>query len=124
MSVWWGRYVGLPYAEAHCWALVRRVFADQRGIDLPDYGEISARDLLRVARAIGAAQAREPWVAVDVPQAYDVALMRGRAQVWHVGVMTDARHVLHTEAAIDAVRLPIDSLGLRGRITGFRRYVP
>jgi cell wall-associated NlpC family hydrolase len=117
---WWAGYIGLPYDTAHCWELVRRVYQDHRGIDLPSYGEVSARDLVRVAREIGKGQ--EAWEPVDVPQAFDVALMRGRSAVWHVGVMTDAKNVLHTERATNAVRVPIDALHMRGRITGFRRF--
>lgn len=115
---WWGKYIGLPYAEAHCWHLVCRVYQDQLGVTLPTYGEISARDLVAVARSISEGQ--EAWLPVDDPQAFDVVLMRGRSRVWHVGVMTDPAHVLHTERATDAVRVRL--VDIRGRVQGFRRY--
>ena len=85
---------------------------------LPSYGEIDARDLIAVAR--GMASAQEAWDIVDDPQAFDVVLMRGRSRVWHVGVMTDPAHVLHTERATDAVRVRL--VDIRGRVQGFRRY--
>lgn len=117
---WWGQYIGLPYETAHCWELVRRVYQNHRGIELPSYGEVSARDLVRVARKISEGQ--EAWEAVTEPQVFDVALMRGRSAVWHVGVMTDAGHVMHTERATGAVRIRVDDMAMRGRITGYRRY--
>lgn len=120
---WWARYVGLPYAEAHCWELVRRVYADRLGVDLPSYGEVSARDLVRVAQTIEAGAAGDRWQPVQHPQALDVALMRGRARVWHVGVMVGPRHVLHTEIATNAVVVPLSHPLVSGRITGYRRYV-
>ena len=117
---WWGRYIGMPYDRAHCWELVRKVYQDHRGIELPSYGEVSARDLVRVARKISEEQGA--WDAVTEPQAFDVALMRGRSAVWHVGVMTDPAHVMHTERASNAVRIRVDDMAMRGRIVGYRRY--
>lgn len=117
---WWGRYVGLPFDAAHCWALVRRVYADQLGIELPEYGEVDAGELVAVARSM--ARGKEAWALVSDPRPFDVALMRGRSAVWHVGVMTDRAHVLHTERATGAVRVPITAPSVRGRIMEYRRY--
>jgi len=120
---WWGRYIGLPFDDAHCWELVRRVYADQRRIALPFYGEVDARDLASVARTIEAGQGGDHWQPVAQPQLFDVALMRGRSRIWHVGVMVDARRVLHTEQATDAVVIAVRDPAISGRIIGYRRYV-
>ncbi|MCV2870629.1 C40 family peptidase [Defluviimonas sp. WL0002] len=126
---WWDAYVGLPFGEGRgevtCWSLVVRVFAERRGIALPTYGEISARDLARIARTMGRAQLGETWAAVSAPAQFDVAIMRsgsGRAAIVHVGVMIDATRMLHVEAASHAVVVPITHHSVRGRIAGFRRY--
>lgn len=126
---WAAPYVGLPFGEGPgevtCWSLVRRVMAERRGIELPAYGEISARDLVRVARTMGREQLAETWRAVSVPQEFDVALMRsargGRAIV-HVGIMIDGRRLLHVEDRTASVVVPLDHYSVRGRIVGFRRY--
>lgn len=124
---WAARYVGLPFGEAQgevtCWGLVRRVYYDRLGLDLPEYGEISARDLLRIARAMGAAK-DDGWRAVSPPAPLDVCLMRGPqggAAVVHVGVMVDAQHLLHVEAATAAVIVPVAHYSVAGRIVGYRR---
>ena len=122
MSQWWAKYVGLPYEEAHCWELVRRVYAAERDIDLPTYGEIDAAKLVEVARAMAEAQAAEIWSPVQQGEAFDVALLRGRAQVWHVGIMVGPRHILHTERATNAVVVPLAHPLIAGRVTGYRRY--
>ena len=122
MSAWWGQYIGLPYADAHCWELVRRVYADRAGVALPSYGEIDARQLVAVARAIETGAAGDRWIPATHPQELDVALMRGRSRVWHVGVMVGPRHVLHTEQATNAVVVPLSHPLVAGRITGYRRY--
>ena len=121
--MWWGKFICIPYTVAHCWQLVRLVYAERMGVVLPSYAEIDSTRLLAVARAMEADKDAECWQPVTAPQALDVCLLRGRAAIWHVGVMTDPHHVLHTEKATNAVRVPIDSLEMRGRVQGFRRYV-
>ena len=119
---WWARYIGLPYDQAHCWELVRRVYADRAGIDLPTYGEIDARDLARVSRAIDAASDVEPWRVVDTPQALDVVRLSGRTRVAHVGVMVDDKRLMHTEHATGCVLLTVTNPAIAGRIMGYRRH--
>lgn len=123
----WGRYIGLPFGDGPgqvtCWGLVRRVYADVLCVDLPAYGEISSRDLMRVARAMSAGAADDGWHVPAVPQAADVVLMRGPSggPVVHVGVLTDPAHVLHVEEATDSVRVPVTHYSVAGRIAGYRR---
>jgi cell wall-associated NlpC family hydrolase len=124
---WFDSYVGLPFGEdagsVTCWGLVRRIYADQLGIDLPAYGEISAADLMRIARAMKAG-ADDGWIAVSDPRCFDVALMRGPsggASVVHVGVMIDALRMIHVEAATAAVIVPVRHWTIANRIIGYRR---
>lgn len=124
---WYAKYIGLPFGEAAgqvtCWSLVKQVYADHMALDLPAYGEISARDLVRVARTMEARK-DDGWQAVTDPQAFDVCLMRaprGGSVVAHVGVMIDALRVLHVEAASAAVVVPVKHFTVAGRVLGYRR---
>ena len=127
---WFGKYIGLPFEDGgrgpdrvDCWGLLRMCFRDRLGVDLPSYGEISARDLIRVARAMDAGK-DDGWRAVSVPREMDVALMRsgrGGSRVVHVGVMVDHRRVLHVEAASAAAVVPVTHFSVAGRIVGYRR---
>ncbi|MFG1247609.1 NlpC/P60 family protein [Xanthobacter flavus] len=109
---WANPYVGIPFlaggrdcAGCDCWGLVRLVYSEVLGIDLPTYGEISAGDLARVTRTIRDDSAVAPWLPIEgEARAFDVLVMAGRPL--HVGVMIDARHVLHVEAATAAVIVP------------------
>lgn len=127
---WWADYIGLPFHDGgrgplayDCWGLVRRVYADRLGVDLPIYGEISARDLARVARAMDAGQGNG-WQAVQAAAPLDVVGMRsgsGGQRVVHVGVMVDAQRLLHVEAASAAVVVPVAHFSVAGRIVGYWR---
>lgn len=110
---WATPYVGIPFVDGgrdasgcDCWGLVHLVYRDVLGIDLPAYGEISAHDVARVTERIQEDSAGAPWLPVTgAPRPFDVLVMRGKPL--HVGVMVDALHVLHVEAATASVIVPV-----------------
>lgn len=126
---WWREYIGRPFGtgpgEVTCWSLVREVYAAKLKIDLPEFGDIDPRDLVRVAREMRSDRNTSPWREPPRPGVFDVVLMRsargGRA-VCHVGLIADVRGVLHAEEASGTVLVPIDHFTIRGRIAGYRRY--
>jgi cell wall-associated NlpC family hydrolase len=124
---WCEKYVGLPFVDhgrtmdgVDCWGLVRIVMKNERNIDLPSYGEISATELLTVTKTISTEANREPWHTVKKPQTFDVVLMRGKPL--HVGIMVSNTQVLHVEEATASVLLPITHNAIKQRIVGFRRH--
>ncbi len=128
MRPWWERYIGLPFGEAPgqvtCWGLVVLVYRRELGIELPLYGEISAHDLIRIAKAMKAGDVDDGWRVVGVPRAFDVVAMRGPtggSAVVHVGVMIDHSRMLHVEEASDAAIVPVSHWTVAARITGYRR---
>ena len=129
---WENRYVGLPYIDGgrdfcgvDCWGLVRLVLREECGVDLPKYGDISARDLLRIARAMETGKDEEIWREEMTPRAFDVVVMRLPSRAWpgHVGVMVDGKTMLHTEKGADACLVPLDHWSVAGRVIGFRRHL-
>jgi cell wall-associated NlpC family hydrolase len=136
---WASRYVGLPFDPRnvkgpHCWGLVCRVFAEQRGIVLPEHGEFTADDMVEMARAAHE-QIALPEIWRPVPRGqereFDVAVMMGwvaygdgsrRREINHVGVITSDRSVLHVERATAAVLAPLDHPTIRSRYGGAYRY--
>lgn len=133
LTPWWGRYIGLPYVDGargpdavDCWGLIVLVYRDRLGIDLPAYGEISARDLIRVARAMAAGSGiADGWSPVARPQPHDVAIMasaRGGRAVVHVGLMVTTSLMLHAEEGIGVGTIPVTHFAVAGRILGYRRH--
>ncbi len=126
---WHGKYIGIPFVDGgrdkdglDCWGLIRLVYAEQLGIDLPGYGEVSASELTRIARSMYGAQER--WDVVAPPMPFDLVAMRfyGRSWVGHVGLMVDDRHMIHTEKATAVVCIPLNHFTVRDRIDSIRRY--
>lgn len=116
MSDWLARYVGVPFVDGgrdfkgwDCWGLVRAAFRAERGIELPSYGEISALDLVRVAKQIAndTAFGVGPWIETLHPSSFDVAVMFRRRLAVHVGLMIDHHRLLHVIENRQTLVLPL-----------------
>jgi len=147
---WVRRYVGVPFAASgfdfdgwHCWGLVWRAFHDEKAIDLPRHGPLSASDILAAARAIRSAKALPPWQAVALPgdgepneafarrvrrgfhaRAFDVATMfdGDAARESHVGLMIGPRRLIHVEERAGTVKADLLDPSIAWRLTGIYRH--
>jgi len=139
---WWAPYIGAPFGvlpgQLTCWGLVRAVYRDVRGIELPSYGELAAdyvrrsgaecamRTRAKIARTMTDQAASDVWGEPRAPQETDVVLMTnpraGSRVVGHVGVLVGADRVLHTENASGAVVVPLAHYSVASRLRGFRTY--
>ena len=132
MSIAWAsRYVGLPFIDhgrdfkgVDCWGLVQLVMREEKGIELPSYGETSALDLQKVAGMIARESSIEPWVLVlpDSKNAFDVVVMHRRNEPIHVGIMVSQDHLLHIEEKISAVMVPVKHQSIIFRYPRFYRH--
>jgi cell wall-associated NlpC family hydrolase len=132
---WASDYVGLRFldggrdrAGVDCWGLVRLVYAERLELQLPDFADIKATDLRRVARAIIGGMDSNGWLPVirGTEQEFDVVVMRGHAGgvgiPAHVGVVAPYDAVLHVEKGIDAVAPRLTSHTVKDRIVGVYRH--
>lgn len=123
-------FVGVAYADkgrdaagVDCWGLVRLVFRELRGIELPSYSEryVTAED----ARAIAGLVAGEldPWleVAAGAEQPFDCVLMKEGRFARHVGVVTRPGLLLHVERGMTSSIERYRSGPLQFRVAGFYR---
>lgn len=123
--------IGVPFLDGgrslsgwDCWGLVYVAFREVAGIELPQYGEISARDLIRSSRAIVAGAGGQEWKQVQNPAPMDVVVMRYAMsiKVGHVGLVISESEVLHVESACSTVREPLGLSGVGGRIWKIMRH--
>jgi NlpC/P60 family len=128
---WVEKYVGIPFVDhgrdwsgLDCWGLVRLVYLTECGIVLPSYGEISATELSEVAHEVAGESRKEPWLQIENPRLFDVAVMHRRKAPIHVGVVAelDPVRILHIERATHAVFVPITHPSISFRPTLYFRH--
>lgn len=128
-------FVGIPFVDGgrdrsgcDCWGLVRLVHSEVAGIELPSYGEISARELLAVSRRMDAAVQADPWrdVSGEPRRVMDCVVMKSLSgaenRAWHCGIMMDEKRMLHTEKGADSHTVPLGHPSVASRIIGFFRH--
>ena len=127
-----GKYVGIPFLDGgashegcDCWGLIRLIYDERFGIALPEYNDVSSRDLRRVAREMEKGSSSDPvWRQVYEPRAFDVVLMRvfSGSIVAHVGIVISRHQFLHVERSSHAAIVPFRHRMYCDRIAGFRRH--
>jgi cell wall-associated NlpC family hydrolase len=128
---WSNTYVGLPYADLgrdrdglDCWGLVRLVYGEQLGIDLPDYSQayVSAAERSEVQAVIDGGEASGEWTRVDAYRPFDLMVFRQGRLRCHVGLCFSQRLMLHI-AQGHVSRLETFSAGhWSPRLTGVFRH--
>lgn len=103
---WATALIGLPWSPQHdCWWLVRKVFAERYGIQLPPVRVGDLGDVTNVA-AIRQASQDSGWCPAEGdPTDGDIALMRGMDGARHVGVIIETRQgrrLLHSAGQMTA----------------------
>lgn len=137
MSKWAEPYMTLTFRDGgrdfpavDCWGMVRLVLAREAGIELPTYGDIPAKALLKIARQMGSDHALPPWAPVTGERkAFDVVTMTAnpgascpRRAIVHVGILTGPDRVLHIEEGAGVQHLPLHHASIKTRIAGFYRH--
>lgn len=106
---------------------MRLVLGEQCDLWLPTYGEISASELVAIARMLHAEKQAVIWSKVEAWRPFDVVLMAGRIGAGrraelHCGVVVSADHLLHVEEATAAVCVRRDHPSIRFRILETYRH--
>ncbi|WP_102226877.1 C40 family peptidase [Acidimangrovimonas sediminis] len=101
---WVNRFIAIPHVDlgrdaagCDCWGLLRHVYAAEFGISLPDYlGEyVSDEESEEVDALVTREEPGGPWRRVEAPRPFDALLFRRGRWRSHVGIVVDARHMLH-----------------------------
>lgn len=130
---WVSKYVGLEFEDGgrgpelvDCWGLICLVYRDELNIELNPFADISARNLIAVAKAMNSDANAEQWedVSREELREFDVIGLTqyGSRFVAHVGLYTGAGKVLHSEAGCNTVSVGLDHVSVRERIKCFRRH--
>ncbi|MCA0963275.1 C40 family peptidase [Salipiger bermudensis] len=108
----WSDFVGLPHADlgrdragVDCYGLLRLVYAEDLGIDLPSFteGYATCAEHARLAAMVAGESMAGPWAPVDQIQPYDALVFRVGRHDCHVAVAVDRTRMLHVHARSSAV---------------------
>lgn len=126
------RFVGIPYRDrgrdqdgCDCWGLVRLVYRDLLGIELPSYHDryVTAADRAALASLI--AGEMDDWRQIEsgTENTFDCVLMREGKFPRHVGLVVAPGLVLHVESENATSQIERYRSGiLANRVVGFHRY--
>lgn len=129
MSHWALQYLGAPWVSGQsgpvaydCYGLVRAVYRDVLGIDLPVI-DVTQAEPLRLRHAMEQ-QAGAAWLDVHTSAELDVVLMSHGKHPHHVGLWSavDGGRVVHAVEGAGVVAQSLAALQLAGwRVLGYHR---
>ena len=126
---WANGYVGLPWLEhgrdargLDCWGLVRLVYEEQFGIDLPSLSDGYEDTVDGDSISSLYAAERCDWIERPGPSPGDAVVFRIVGIPLHVGVVVDARSFLHAWVERGTCLDRLTSPAWRPRVLGFYRH--
>ena len=129
----WARsYLGIPFQEKgrtrtglDCYGLVRLVFHEQLGIELPSYAEdyATTTDAVEIA-ALFQGELASQWHEIPLAQAqlFDVVILRILGEPIHFALVLDPPYFLHVFRGTDVTVERWDSLTWQKRLVGVVRF--
>lgn len=131
---WAADYIGKPYVSGasgphafDCWGLLRHVYLNRYGIELPLLPGIADASALAISREIDLATHHE-WEETQSPEDGYAVGMSQRIKFHHVGLVIRAngrQMILHALDHFSVIAEPVQRLRLRGfkRIGYFRHWL-
>jgi cell wall-associated NlpC family hydrolase len=124
-------YVGLQWRSkgrekdgVDCWGLLRLVYKEKLGIQLPSYTDeyLCADDGEAIQALVNGA--KDQWTRVHdtMERAYDLVLIRWMGHERHVGLVAGAGRILHIEENRTSTIEPYHGPMIAKRIVGFYRH--
>lgn len=139
---WAESYLSIPFRDrgddrkgCDCWGLIRLVYREQLGIDLPAYENVgTGQDVEKIEQILEGHSGPE-WKEISSgdEKAFDGILMKGLIRVKgkahmgeiHMGIVVEPGKILHIEHGKNVtIGNYISDRRLKHRIVGFFRYEP
>jgi hypothetical protein len=127
--MWYNNYVGIPYQNkgrdrsgVDCWGLVRLVYKQEYGVDLPSFAESYENSIGElIEEAVN--ENKESWYLTDKPETGDIILFNILGHDSHLGIYVGNNYFLHAaEGAKHSVIEKLTSVSWSRRIRGYYRY--
>lgn len=130
---WSADYIGLPFADrgrsrdgVDCWGLLRLVYAEVLGLDLPSYteGYASVAERAEIAALLTGERRTALWTEVPAAAAdpFDVLLFTHMGKPLHVGLVVRRGLMLHVTEGQDSRLEPYGDGWWRPRLLAAHRH--
>lgn len=125
---WSADYVGIPYKingrdrdGIDCWGLVRLVYQEQLGVEIPSYAGYYTDDKDHEGMATAFDEGLPDWESVSTPQEFDSIWLRILGIDCHTGIMLSNGRMLHAMIGADSCIVDISSRAWQRRVIGCYR---
>ncbi len=128
--MWWEQYEkiefkekGRDHAGCDCWGLVKLIYKEQLGIELPGYEEIyeTTNDREILAATIRD-ESNNKWLNPDTPKEFDVIILKMGGMPMHVGIVTKKNKMIHCGKGFNTVHETFKNIRWKHKVIGFARY--
>lgn len=128
---WSAGYVGISYERrgrtregVDCWGISRLPLIELKGLDVPSYLDVPCApdELAEQAAAMADIAGDRPWVRVQRPREFDIAMFRHSGLERHTGIVAGDGLMLHiVEGGLSCIARFRD-VHWRSRLIGFYRH--
>lgn len=128
---WTNDYIKIPFGDkgrdrksCDCWGLVRLIYRDRLGIELPellDYSDtLDGKNISQLCRQ----EASSHWVSIPhgEEKPFDVIVLKVMGFPMHIGVVCANGFMIHCLKGSNTVVVPYNGVIWKKRIAGFYRY--
>lgn len=127
--MWYNKYIGIPYQNKgrdflgiDCWGLVRLVYSEQYGINLPSFSDNYISESTEIIQEL-IAQYKEGWDVTTTPEQGDVILFNVLGTLSHVGIYLGNNSFMHAREGKGTVVVEsTTSREWQKRIAGYYKY--
>lgn len=114
---------GRTMVGADCWGLVRLIYQNELGVELPDYLEFydNTNEREKLSLVIEQESANN-WQSTNEPKEFDVVILNMRGVPMHVGVVTKKNHMIHCARGIGTAHEHYGISRWKHKVVGFERW--
>lgn len=133
MSMWVLKYMNIPFKEkgrdfdgCDCWGLIRLIYKNELGIELPNYLECynTTNDREQLSKVISE-ESNIHWIhpAFGYEKEFDVVILNMRGVPMHIGIVTKSGFMLHCAKGINTAHEKYkNTIRWQDKVKGFARY--
>ena len=131
---WFDKYMNIPFKDhgrdfdgCDCWGLVRFIYQEEKGLELPSYaGQYACTTDREKLSDIIEAEKHGVDGFTEITdgglKVFDVFILKSKGKPCHIGIMVDKNQILHTEHGTGPIVTEINRPHVRPRVMEVWRH--